>query len=181
MYILGLYSSWGTSRVCPAWSSSEHLLTPALSPFGARVRSHAVRRRLFIFLMTAAHISPNVFSLRKFLSNTWLFLTVHTKIIHTYYTSHLYAHSHLYFIRLVHIFISSDLHGRLAVLGFLCSIHKVLLLSATTEVNHSFTITTYDALLIFQQLLCNNTESAATAAEVHILLMQTLWVKLILL
>ncbi len=31
---------------------------------GARVRSHAVRRRLFIlFLMTAAHISPNVFSL----------------------------------------------------------------------------------------------------------------------
>jgi hypothetical protein len=30
--------------------------------FGARVRSHAVRRRLFIVLMTAAHISPNIFS-----------------------------------------------------------------------------------------------------------------------
>jgi hypothetical protein len=35
---------------------------------GAHVWSHAIRRRLFIFLMTAAHISPNVFSLRNFLS-----------------------------------------------------------------------------------------------------------------
>ncbi len=33
MYILGLSSSWGTSWICPAWSSSEHQLTPALSPF----------------------------------------------------------------------------------------------------------------------------------------------------
>ncbi len=66
MYILGLCSSCGTSRICPAWSPSEHLLSPALSPFGARVRSHAVRRRLFISLMTASHISPNVFSLWEF-------------------------------------------------------------------------------------------------------------------
>jgi hypothetical protein len=42
MYILGLRSSWGTSQVRPSWSPSEHLLTPALSPFrGARIRSHA--------------------------------------------------------------------------------------------------------------------------------------------
>ncbi len=54
-------------------------------PFGgARVRSHAVRRRLFIVLMTAAHISPNVFSLRNFLSNIHdLFLTVLAN--HTYW------------------------------------------------------------------------------------------------
>ncbi len=32
MYILGLSPSWGTSRICPAWSPSEHQLTPALSP-----------------------------------------------------------------------------------------------------------------------------------------------------
>ncbi len=48
--------------------------------------------------MTAAHISPNVFSLQKFLSNIQeLFLTVHDDIIHTYYTSHLHAHLHLLF------------------------------------------------------------------------------------
>jgi hypothetical protein len=124
MYILGLYSSWGTSRICPAWSPSEQLLTLVLFLFGARIRSHAVRKRLFIVLMTAAHISPNVFSLQKFLSNTQgLFLTAHNNIIHTYYTSHLYARLHLYFIRLVHLFISSDLHGRLAALSSLSPIH----------------------------------------------------------
>jgi hypothetical protein len=32
MYILGLSSSWGTSRIRPAWSPCEHQLTPALSP-----------------------------------------------------------------------------------------------------------------------------------------------------
>ncbi len=32
MYILGLSSSWGTSRIRPAWSPFEHQLTPALSP-----------------------------------------------------------------------------------------------------------------------------------------------------
>ncbi len=46
--------------------------------FESRVRIHAIRRRLFIVLMTAAHISPKVFSLRNFLSNIHgLFLTVH--------------------------------------------------------------------------------------------------------
>jgi hypothetical protein len=53
---------------------------------------------MFIVLMTAAHISPNVFFLRTFLSNTQrLFLTVHNNIIHTHYTSHSYAHLHLLF------------------------------------------------------------------------------------
>jgi hypothetical protein len=65
--------------MCPAWSPSGHQLTLSLSPIGARVRSHAVRRRLFIFLMTAAHISLNVFSLRNFLSN------IHVLVLH--YTS----------------------------------------------------------------------------------------------
>jgi hypothetical protein len=42
MYILGLRSSWGTSRVRPSWSPSGHILTPTLSPFwGAPVGSHA--------------------------------------------------------------------------------------------------------------------------------------------
>jgi hypothetical protein len=92
MYILGLRSSWGTSWICPSRSPSEHLLTPALSPFGAHVWSHAVRGRLFIVLMTAAHISPNFFSLRVFLSNSQqLFLIIHDNSMHTYYTSHLHV------------------------------------------------------------------------------------------
>jgi hypothetical protein len=42
MYILGLRSSWGISRIRPSWFPSGHVLTMALSPFrGARVRSHA--------------------------------------------------------------------------------------------------------------------------------------------
>jgi hypothetical protein len=65
--------------------------------WGARVRSHAVRRRLFIVLMAAAHISPNVFSLRKFLNNIQgLYLTVQAisfiLIIH-----HIYTHIYIFY------------------------------------------------------------------------------------
>jgi hypothetical protein len=98
MYILGLFSSWGTSQICPAWSPSEHQLARICPQFGARVWSHAVRRRLFIVLMTAAPISPNVFSLRNFLSNIHgLFLTVHStsfiSIIH-----HIYSHTYIFYL-----------------------------------------------------------------------------------
>ncbi len=66
--------------------------------FGARVRSHAVSRRLFIVLMTAAHISPNVFSLRNLLSNIHgLFLMIHStsfiSIIH-----HIYTNNHTFYL-----------------------------------------------------------------------------------
>jgi hypothetical protein len=128
IYILGLCSSWGTSQICPSWSPSEHLLTPALSPFGGpRVWSHAIQRRLFIVLMTAAHISP-VFSLRKFLSN-----------IQRLFLCYIINHSYLLYITFMRtftsfilhvcirnfIFFSSDLHGRLAALGSLFLIHQV--------------------------------------------------------
>jgi hypothetical protein len=70
-----------------------------------------VRRRLFIVLMTAAHISPNVFSLRVFLTNLqwtshynnrqWhtsiLYITFIRTFTSSYYTSHSYVHSHLHF------------------------------------------------------------------------------------
>ncbi len=99
MCILGLCSSWGTSRICPAWFPSEHQLAKALSPFGARVRSHTVRRRLFIVLMTAAHISPNFFSLRNFLSNRHrLFLTVHVFIP---FIHHIYVHIYIFYLRVL--------------------------------------------------------------------------------
>ncbi len=39
MCVLGLSSSWGTSRICPAWSPSAHQLTPTLSPiWGPRLK-----------------------------------------------------------------------------------------------------------------------------------------------
>jgi hypothetical protein len=83
------------SCMVPFWASTGSGFVPI---WGARDRSHAVQRRLFILLMTAAHISPDVFSLRKFLSNIQeLFLTVQSNIIHTSYTSHLYVHLHLLF------------------------------------------------------------------------------------
>jgi hypothetical protein len=70
-----------------------------------------VWRRLFIALMTAAHISPNDFSLRVFPTsvqwtsyyNTWqrhtfiLYITFICTFTSSYYTSHLYVHSHLHF------------------------------------------------------------------------------------
>jgi hypothetical protein len=51
----------------------------------AYIWSHAVRRRLFIVLMTAAHISPNLFSLRN------------SSATYMYYTS-LYIHHHSYLL-----------------------------------------------------------------------------------
>ncbi len=83
--------------------------------FGARVRSHAVWRRLFIVLMTAAHISANVFSLRNFLSNIHeLFLTVHSTsfifIIH-----HIYMHIYIFYLHDIFIlsFLRIFMAGRL--------------------------------------------------------------------
>ncbi len=100
MQVLGLCSSWGTSRICPAWSPSEHQLTPALSPFGASVRSHAWRR-LFIVLMTAAHISPNDFSLRNFLSNIHsLFLTVHATSFISF-IHHICTHIYIFYLHVL--------------------------------------------------------------------------------
>jgi hypothetical protein len=85
--------------------------------FGARVQSHAIRRRLFIVLMTAAYISPNVFSSRNSLSNIHvLFLTIHStsfiRIMH-----HIHTNNYLFYLHDILLFISSDLHGRPAALG----------------------------------------------------------------
>ncbi len=115
MYILGLFSSWGTSRICPAWSPSEHQLAQALSPIWACVRSHAVRRRLFIVLMTAAHISPNVFSLQNFLSNIHgSFLTVHLASF-ICITHHIFTHIYIFYLHDIFIlsFLRIFMAGRL--------------------------------------------------------------------
>jgi hypothetical protein len=121
MYILGLSSAWGTSQICPAWSPFEHQLAPALSPIWGRVRSHAVRRRLLIVLMTAAHISPNVFSLRNLLSNIHgLFLMVHLTSF-TSFIHHIYTHIYIFYLHdmiilsLLRIFMAGRLPSVLCV------------------------------------------------------------------
>jgi hypothetical protein len=111
MYILGLSSSCGTSGICPAWSLLSINWLRLCPQFGACVQSHTVRRRLFIFLMTAAHISPNVFSLRNLLSNIHvLFLTIHSTsfkpIIH-----HIHTNNYLFYLHDIPLFFSLGLHG----------------------------------------------------------------------
>ncbi len=104
MYILGLSSSCGTSGICPAWYLLSINWLRLFPKFGACVQSHTVRRRLFIFLMTAAHISPNVFSLRNLLSNIHvLFLTIHSTsfkpIIH-----HIHTNNYLFYLHDIPLF-----------------------------------------------------------------------------
>ncbi len=147
MYILGLCSSWGTSWICPAWSPSEHQLALALSPFGGPSPKPHRLEGMFIVLMTAAHISPNISSLRNFLSNIHeLFLTVQATSFNTYYTSHLYAHLHLLFYMScshIHFFGSSWQAGcpRLLVSDTLIStkisaIHPWLVINCPTKIGY---------------------------------------------
>jgi hypothetical protein len=101
-----------------------------------------LRRRLFIVLMTAAHISPHVFF---FSSNCPLLTyTEHLIIIHGNARIHIIHHSHtnLYYTTLYyvthpcssHTFISSALRGRLAALGSLCPIQVVLIVLILTKI-----------------------------------------------
>ncbi len=89
---------------------------------GAPVQSHPVRRRLFIVLMTAAHISPNVFSLQNFLSNK-----------HVLFLAYIHLHSFLLYITFkqastVHPFIIRQItisFLRLFMAGRLLSVSRV--------------------------------------------------------
>ncbi len=116
----------------------EHVLHgPLLGIYWLRLCSHfgapmleatLLRRRMFIALMTAAHISPNVFSLQPSLasvyctsyyntSNARLHIThyIHTSYITLYYIiSYFITH-----LRPSWVFISSVLPIRLAALGSL--------------------------------------------------------------
>jgi hypothetical protein len=56
---------------------------------------------LFIVLMTAAHISPNVFSLRNFLSNIHrLFLTGHATSFISF-IHHIYTHIYTFYLHVL--------------------------------------------------------------------------------
>ncbi len=113
MYILGLRSSWGTSRVRASWSPSGHILTPAMSPFwGAPVRSHACPEDAVYSLNDSCScFTQRLFPLSGFSPtySEYLIIICGNAFIHiihhilTYiYTIH---HTHMY----IHIFIPSFL------------------------------------------------------------------------
>ncbi len=105
------------SSMIPSWAS----LAPALFPIWGPRPKPAVQRRLFIVPMTAAHISPNVFSLRNFLSNIHgLFLMVHLTSF-TSFIHHIYTHIYIFYLHdililsLLRIFMAGKLPSVLCV------------------------------------------------------------------
>ncbi len=116
LYILGLRSSWGTSWVRPAWSLSGLYWLWLCPHFWAPTpEATLLRRRLFVVLMTASHISPNVFSLQVSLTNIyWTSYYNARQCMHTYYTSHS-RNAILYYI-ILHNTLMSISH-----LNFFCS------------------------------------------------------------
>ncbi len=98
--------------------------------FGATMlKATLLWRRLFIVLMTAAHISPNVFSLQLSLASIyWTSYYNSQQCTHTYYTLHSHIVYCITLCYMIHarpscIFISSVLPGRLAARGSLHPIH----------------------------------------------------------
>ncbi len=123
MYILGLFSSWGTSRICPAWSPSEHQLTPALSPiWGPRPKPRCSEEVVYSPNDSCSHFTQCLFPLKLPQQCTCTIPYYTFTLIHTYYTSHLNKQLHLLFTWRVHSFNSSVLHSRAAALGLLCPI-----------------------------------------------------------
>jgi hypothetical protein len=123
MYILGLFSSWGTSWTSPAWSPSEHQLTPALSPiWGSRPKPRRPEEVVYSPNDSCLHFTQRLFPPKLPQQHTWTVSYDTFNIIHVYYTSHLHEQLYLLFTWHIHTFILSDLHGRLAVLGPLCPI-----------------------------------------------------------
>ncbi len=126
MYILGLFSSWGTSRICPAWSPSEHQLARALSPiWGLHPKPCRPEEVVYSPYDSCSHFTQRLFPPKLPQQHTWTVSCDTFNIIHTYYTSHLHKQLYILFTWHIHTFIPSDLHGRLAALGPLCPIQVV--------------------------------------------------------
>ncbi len=121
--VLGLSSSWGTSRIRPAWSPSEHQLTPALSPiWGQHPKPHHPEEVVYSPNDSCSHFTQCLFPPILPQQHTCTISYDTFNIIHIYYTSHSHEQLHLLFTWHIHTFTSSDLHGRLAALSPLCLI-----------------------------------------------------------
>ncbi len=88
MYILGLSPSWGTSRICPAWSPSEHQLTLALSPiWGPRPKPRRPEEVVYSPNDSCSHFIQRLFPPKPPQQHMCTILHYTFTIIHTYYTS----------------------------------------------------------------------------------------------
>jgi hypothetical protein len=97
MYILGLCSSCGTSRICPAWSPSEHQLTPALSPiWGPRPKPRRPEEVVYSPNDSCSHFTQRLFPPRLPQQHTCTTSYDTFNNIHTYYTSHPHEQSYLF-------------------------------------------------------------------------------------
>jgi hypothetical protein len=122
MYILGLSSSWGTSRICPAWSPSEHQLTRGCSPiWGPSPKPRHQEEVVYSPNDSCSHFTQCLFP-QKLPQQHVLLLMIHLTsfilIIH-----HIHTNNYTFlFTWHIHTFTSSDPHGRHAALGPLCPI-----------------------------------------------------------
>jgi hypothetical protein len=90
MYILGLFSSWGTSWIFPAWSPPEHQLTQALSPlWGPHPKPRCPEEVVYIPNDSCSHFTQLVFPPKLPWRHTCTAPHYTFNLIHTYYTSHL--------------------------------------------------------------------------------------------
>ncbi len=98
MYILGLSSSWGTSRIYPAWSPSEHQLTPALSPiWGPRPKPSHPEEVVYSPNGSCSHFTQRLFPPKLPQQHTCTILTIQStsfiSIIH-----HIHASNYIFYI-----------------------------------------------------------------------------------
>ncbi len=107
-----------TSFMVPFWASTDSGSVPIR---GARVRSHAIRRRLFTYSPndSCSHFTQRLFPPKVPWQRTESFL-IFTIIACTHIIHHIHTYIYtFYFTNLIPIFISSGLHGRLAALSSL--------------------------------------------------------------
>jgi hypothetical protein len=98
MYILRLSSSWGTSRIYPAWSPSEHQLTPSLSPFwDPRPKPRRPEEVVCSLNDSCSHFTPRLFPPKLPCNIHELFLAIHStsfiSIVH-----HIHAGNYIFYL-----------------------------------------------------------------------------------
>jgi hypothetical protein len=120
MYILGLSSSWGTSRIRPAWSLCEHQLTPALSPiWGPRPKPRRPEEVVYSPNDSCSHFTQRLFPPKLPQQHTCTILAYvhcHSYLLYTTFKQHL----HPFIIRQIIL-----LFLRLLLAGWLPSVSRV--------------------------------------------------------
>jgi hypothetical protein len=79
MYILGLSSSCGTSRIRPAWSPFEHQLTSALSPIcGPRPKPRQLEEVVYSPNDSCSHFTQCLFPPKRPQQHTCTIFSIHS-------------------------------------------------------------------------------------------------------